>query len=316
MANGLSDLLLRGAVGLLRNRRVDCLVSSNCQIRCLVTNSTSLEKLAEKCWIFRDLTEEDVNAMRVESIRIMSDPIAIINPDESEVFRVPIPKSDRTPFQDIIWKVHGRHREYKRSAVRLIHLIMERLENEPLTRAFHIDGSFNHRAYFFVLHVWLLHRRLRVERYEGELTDDALFDFTWHIFKEWLLLKGVPEFRFFAELKHCQEYMFGLCFSLDFALQRVDILPSRIREALWANVWAGNVDPDEPHLDLMTKYVVRQLTHILHIDRDSLLSSNFVWADFSVTPDMPRQKVVPALTYVSRYAGYRPTYGSVNEVTE
>jgi len=252
--------------------------------------------------------------MRLESLKLLSDPVAIITPEESEAFLVPIPKSDRTPFQDLLWKINGRHKEYRRSALRMIYLIMERLENDALTRALHIDESFNHRAYFFILHVWMLHRRLRVEGYQGEFTDEALFDFTWHMFKEWLLLKAVPEFRFFAELKHCQEYMFGLCFSLDFSLQRADILPARIREALWANVWAGEVDPDEAYLDVATKYVVRQLSHILHMDREPLLSSNFVWADFPIYPEMPRQKVVPALAYVSRYAGYRPLANAVQEI--
>jgi len=117
--------------------------------RCLITNSTSLEKLSERFWLFRDLTEEDVASMRSESARIMEDPMSIISPIESQVFIVPIPKSDRTPIQDLIWKIYGRHKEYKRSALRMIYLIMERLENDELTQALQIDNMFNHRAYFF-----------------------------------------------------------------------------------------------------------------------------------------------------------------------
>merc|ERR1712130_1035590 len=107
-----------------------------------------------------------------------------------------------------------------------------------------------------------------------------VFENVWTIVKTWLLLKEVPEYRFNDELMHVQQYMFGCCIALDHVIERADILPARMQQCLWGNVYSGDVPKDSEGLLLLTKYVVRQLGLMLQIEQDAFRNVQFKWAEF------------------------------------
>lgn len=103
-------------------------------------------------------------------------------------------------------------------------------------------------------------------------------------------LKKVPEYRFEAELQNVQEYMFGCCVTLDKALERPDILPARVQQVLWANIYSGSVKKDSSGLTRLTKYLLRQLGLMLQLDATCFLSGSFVWADFPIPDGRPKPR--------------------------
>ena len=74
--------------------------------------------------------------------------------------------------------------------------------------------------------------------------------------------------------------MFGCCVHLDQAIERADILPAKMQQSLWANVYAGDVPKDSEGLILLTKYMIRQLSLILQIESDDFKHVRFQWAPF------------------------------------
>merc|ERR1719499_705416 len=173
-------------------------------------------------------------------------------------------------------------------------LIIERLDNEPLLAAFGIDAGFNMQVYFMILHAWLLHQRLVLEGTKAKALDEELFESCWSLVRNFMWLKKIPEYRFDAELRNVQEYMLGCCVALDKALERPDILPARLQQVLWANLYSGAVKKDADALTRLTKYCLRQLGLILQLDAEHFLAGNFVWADFPI-PDgkPPARKQLP-----------------------
>ncbi|CDJ48742.1 hypothetical protein, conserved [Eimeria brunetti] len=65
--------------------------------------------------------------------------------------------------------------------------------------------------------------------------------------------------------------------SLDQAMTEGEICPARIKEALWGNVYGGAVSFSNPHLSLLTKYVLRQLLHVLQLSDQHFFQAKFVW---------------------------------------
>lgn len=121
--------------------------------------------------------------------------------------------SIQLPLKNIFYFFYiiRKHTEYGECAWRLVHLIIERLENEEILKIFQIDESFNMKMYFYILHLWIINKRLRHEYYQGEIMNTYIFDITWRIVRDWMLLKNVPEYSFNTELLNCQEYAFGVC---------------------------------------------------------------------------------------------------------
>lgn len=107
-----------------------------------------------------------------------------------------------------------------------------------------------------------------------------VFENCWTIVKFMLVLKQVPEYRFEQELKHVQSYMFGCMVTLDQCLERADILPARMQQALWRNVYSGEVPKNSDGLILLTKYMLRQLSLVLQLEEGHFVNAQFVWADF------------------------------------
>lgn len=249
------------------------------------------------------LTEEDVNDMRKRSVVLLSDPITAISIQESRQKQVSIPQHDRTPLKNIYWKLIGSQRHASLVARRLLALALERVDLQPLRTAFHINDGFNHRFHLLILHIWIIHQRLTLEGVRGEFIDDHLFRFLMNCVHDWLWIKDTPEYRFAAEAHHCQSHIFSFCHALDNALEYIDILPAHIHQVLWHRLYEGEINPDEEYLDLLTKYVIRQWTHVLQLESKHVVEGYFTWADF---PGIPRCRVTPPFTHNFQQFGYHP----------
>lgn len=240
---------------------------------------------------------EDILHLRAMSMTIMQDPICEIRPEEAERYLV----DHEDPIGDLpawhptrmVHQVFDPFRSRKLTVVRYQKLILERLDNEPLLAAFGVDTGFNMQAYFMILHAWLLHQRLVLEGSKAKKIDEDLFEQCWNMTRSWLVLKRVPEYRFDAELQNVQEYMLGACIAMDKALERPDVLPARVQQCLWANMYSGSVKKDHRGLMRLTKYMLRQLGLILQLDSDRFLSGQFIWADFPVSDRVRKPLKLP-----------------------
>nr|CEL64816.1 TPA: DEAD-box helicase family protein, related [Neospora caninum Liverpool] len=370
----------------------------------------------------------------LESERLLKDSLlTAISPARSAKYCVPLPNEHRATFPLLFYNYFGKHRQYSSTAWKFVHLILERTEADYLHAAFSIPGGFNGRFYFFMLHLWILHKRLCLgvnhcmqaekqrkqflahrrrlwesrqteaasalessqnavsvldtnatalrsrncavkpessdtfiqksgrgddavnetkaeareteevtgsgqtrhsnevcawdqrreeEEYltrgnpllvdvekvvEGEMLDAELFKLTWDIIRDWILQKHVPEARFEFELRNCQQYAFGFFAGLDEALTDDEIYAARIKEVLWGNLYSGQVSFDDAHLNLLTKYLIRQLTHVMHIHKAYFYKASFTWADFPMSADFPAPRIVPPLAQRVHYGGYTPS---------
>ncbi|PHJ23391.1 ubiquinol-cytochrome c chaperone [Cystoisospora suis] len=388
----------------------------------------------------------------LESQRLLADSfLTAIDPATSAKYVVAIPNEHRAPLPLLIYTYITKHRHHSNTAWKFAHLILERTEAEHLIAAFKIPGGFNGRFYFYMLHLWLVHKRLclgvnrsmaaetqrnlylgqretlrrckrktvaeslvtaslgtdsccptdqenksdffglngsegslpvpllhqRVtedlsgkgtragregqqahtarqwtysselktalqtgppgsgaaalialkeleeeERYllhgrdelfdeekvvEGEMIDAALFKITWDVLKDWLQQKHIAEARFEFELRNCQQYAFGFFAGLDEAMTDDEIYAARLKEVLWGNLYSGRISFDDPHLHLLTKYTIRQLTHLMQIHKVYFYRASFSWADFPVSARFPPSRVVPPLAQRVRYGGYVPS---------
>ncbi|KAI4840425.1 ubiquinol-cytochrome-c reductase complex assembly factor 1 [Plasmodium brasilianum] len=257
--------------------------------------------------IFRYFTNEVKvydNLKIAESKTLYEDKNTKISIRESSKYAVPIPQCDRSIISSFIYRVFLKHTEYGECAWRLVHLIIERLENEEILKMFHIDESFNMKMYFYILHLWIINKRLRHENYQGEIINTYIFDITWRIVRDWMLLKNVPEYSFNAELLNCQEYAFGFLVSLDEAATNVEIFPAHLKDILWEHLYERKVKKGGDIVTELSKYSVFQMRHIFNFPSDHFLQAYFIWADFYNQKKSNRR--LPSLCQQISYGGYRP----------
>lgn len=240
---------------------------------------------------------EDILHLRAMSMTIMQDPICELPPDELSKYVVdhhdPIGSLPAWHPKKIHTQVTQPFRTRKLAVARYQDLIIERIDNEALCHAFGIDSGFNMQVYFMIIHAWLLHQRLVLEGADAKKLDEDLFETCWTLVRNWMWLKKIPEWRFDTELQNVQEYMLGCCVALDKSLDRADILPARLQQALWANIYSGSVLKDAAQLTRLTKYCLRQLGLMLQLEKDQFLTGSFVWADFPVPGDPPKRLNLP-----------------------
>ncbi|KAL8436378.1 hypothetical protein ACSSS7_001778 [Eimeria intestinalis] len=121
---------------------------------------------------FRQLGPDEFEDYRAESLELLQDTkLCFISPRQSAARELPLQTNMRTPLQDVVYRVFGRHREYPDIAWQMLHIILERVENEQLRETFGIPEGFNGSFYLLVLHLWLLHCRLC----QGKKADKSLF---------------------------------------------------------------------------------------------------------------------------------------------
>ncbi|SOV75360.1 ubiquinol-cytochrome-c reductase complex assembly factor 1, putative [Plasmodium reichenowi] len=244
------------------------------------------------------------NLKIIESKSLYEDKNTKISIRESSRYAIPIPQCDRSIISSMIYKFFLKHTEYGECAWRLVHLIIERLENEEILNLFRINESFNMKMYFYILHLWIINKRLRHEQYQGDIINTYIFDITWRIVRDWMLLKDVPEYSFNAELLNCQEYAFGFLVSLDEAANNVDIFPSLLKDILWEHLYEKKVKQCGKIVTELSKYSILQMRHIFNLSSDHFLQAYFIWADFYNQKKSNRR--LPALCQQISYGGYRP----------
>lgn len=271
-------------------------------------NSTIIIK---KCKHFRNIFRNFTSEVKVyetikitESRKLYESKDTNISIQESSKYIIPMPQCDRSLLNSFIHKIFTKHTEYGECAWRLIHLIIERLENEEVLKIFCIGDSFNMKMYFYILHLWIINKRLRHEHYQGEITNKYIFDFTWKIVRDWLLLKNIPEYTFNAELLNCQEYAFGFLVSLDEAATKEEIFPSLLKHVLWTHLYEEKVKKDGKIVSELCKYVLLQLRHIFNLSSEPFLQAYFIWADFH-QQKKPNRRLPPLCQQIT-YGGYRP----------
>lgn len=260
--------------------------------------------------LLRPNTPEDLTELREFSLSIMSDPLTQVSQEETSRYLTTMPRTDLTMVQKF-WRflIGYNNPDSEVLAYKFMCMICERLENRDLVDAFGIDDGFNMRAYFAALHAWLLHKRLILEPMLGMLVDQELFPQLFDFMEHWMVLKETPAQRFQAELKRVRTYLMAMMVCLDDALGRTDILPARIHEALFMHIYSTEgFLSDDPRITLLTKYVMRQLVHLLQMDREHFLNAEFVWAPMMAPQhglyiDSP---LIPALAYRPLYGGYFP----------
>jgi hypothetical protein len=76
--------------------------------------------------------------------------------------------------------------------------------------------------------------------------------------------------------------MVGTMIALDGAVERADILPAKVQDGLWNNIYSQEIPRDSDAVLLLTKYTVRQLSFLLQVCADDFLNVRFRWADFPV----------------------------------
>mmetsp|Transcript_33375 Transcript_33375/g.93651 ORF Transcript_33375/g.93651 Transcript_33375/m.93651 type:complete len:175 (+) Transcript_33375:2-526(+) len=173
------------------------------------------------------------------------------------------------------------------------------------------------QAYWLALHVWLLHSKQHlVQRDEGvfgsalcALVTRRLFEWQWSRIRLWLHAADVPIMSITNELQDMQEFIFGLCVALDDAFKEeaasgtlhalmmdeqefgdsaIGLAP-RVKYALWANVYSGNVPHEAPHLHELTVYLLRQRVMLEALARGSFFMCQFDWAEFPYPRSTPMQ---------------------------
>jgi len=231
------------------------------------------------------IAEEDLVHLQRMSLRIMEDPICEFPKERLEQYV----NRQKIRYPHIIERVWCSLGTQTQAATNLQEILHDRIDNKELQQDFAITESFNHQIYFMMIHLWLFHQRLILEGKDAQKLEAEIFELGWTHVKELLLRKKVPEYRFNAELKNVQEYMLGCCVALDKALERPDILPARLQQVLWSNVYNGDVPKDADFVEHLGKYVLMQLSFLLQLERDVVLTGAFKWADFPRKPQKQQQ---------------------------
>eukprot|EP00920_Eleutheroschizon_duboscqi_P019400 GHVT01045957.1.p1 GENE.GHVT01045957.1~~GHVT01045957.1.p1 ORF type:complete len:247 (+),score=59.79 GHVT01045957.1:232-972(+) len=93
---------------------------------------------------------------------------------------------------------------------------------------------------------------------------------------------------------------------LDEGLEDFDVLPARVRIVLWSHLYDCEPDPDSHAVDILTKYSLKQLKHVLQISKAHALDASFTWADFPVPGSLVRGRALPAVAQRVDFKGYVP----------
>lgn len=164
--------------------------------------------------------------------------------------------------------------------------------------------DFRMQMYWFALHVWLIHSKQHMIQ-DGEglfvsamcaVLTRRLFEWQWKLVRMWIHDTGVPAMSVTDELTDLQEYVFGLCVTLDQAwkdeaasgtetalrctdgeLQGQCGLVPLVKHVLWANVYSGTVEHDSTALHELVVYLIRQRVMLERLPRGAFFAGDFTW---------------------------------------
>ena len=213
------------------------------------------------------LTEEDVSRLAVESKRILADRICELGESEARKFLLPAQPIDDSLLGRARWALQGR----SQGTEKLFRLSLERLENRKLQDVLGVGPDFNSQLFWLFLHAWVLHGRMVV--FEDGPQEEDYFEALFRIIDHWILAKEIPRHRLTLEIANAQKHALSFCIALDVACEKPEILPARISLALNNSFPTG-------HIELLTKYTLRQASLALHLSKSHFVQGEFLWADF------------------------------------
>lgn len=139
-----------------------------------------------------------------------------------------------------------------------------------------IEESFYFRHSLIILHIWLLHHRLRSLK-NIELQKDLqehLFDRVWDDTLRRVRALGVQELSVNKYVRDTQTFSFGAAVAYDYGLSSDD---HELGSSLFRNLFAGRDEiPDEKVLS-MVKYVRDQVTNLAEHGDDDIVAGNIKW---------------------------------------
>ena len=227
---------------------------------------------------------EDLEKLKAESKRILTDPICDVSEGEARSFLLPAEPESGSLYERARWAISGR----SEATNRLFRLTIERLENRRLQAALGIGHGFNQQLFWMMLHAWVLHKRMVV--YEDGAQEEDYFEALFKVIDHWLLLKEIPRHRLTLEIANAQRHALGFCVGLDVAIEKPEILGVRVKETLKGAFFDQNPKNMEiSQIDRLTKYLIRQASFALHIPRENFLQGQFVWIDFPIQPETVRK---------------------------
>ncbi|XP_952263.1 uncharacterized protein TA13270 [Theileria annulata] len=233
--------------------------------------------------------------------RILDDPISDISVSETSKFLLPFPNCDLPRFLEVLTRPFRESYLYEPAST-MVHLCVERLENDRLTEIFDIGDGYNKRAYFLTLHVWILYRRAMIEIPEGILLKNYLLEIFYEVFRHWLRRRKVPEYLFTREYYNTQNHMIKFLLELDKSTEDEDLYPFRLSETIRVLMYENDVS--QQTLDLLVKYLLRQFFHLFNIDKRYFINAMFLWADVEPICKPARLLKRPMLQLI-KYGGYR-----------
>ncbi|UKK02048.2 hypothetical protein MACK_001402 [Theileria orientalis] len=235
------------------------------------------------------------------SNHILDDPISDITVQESSKFLIPFPNPDPPTLFETLTKPFGDGYLYEPAST-MVHLCVERLENEELTKVFDIGEGFNKRAYFLTLHIWLLYRRIEREIPEGVLLNRYLLKIFYKLIKDWLGLRQTPEFRFRGEFENTQNHMVKFIAELQKCTEDGELYPYKLSVCFKKVMYDDDVSDEV--VDLLVKYTIRQFMHLHNIDTNHLMNAMFLWGDTEEICKPARLLKRPMMQLI-KYGGYR-----------
>lgn len=156
-----------------------------------------------------------------------------------------------------------------------------------------LTEDFRAKHSMFLIHVWLVQRRLLLPDAgkEGVLVQEAMFDELWDDTTVRIRKLGVNELSLNKYLKEAQGYSFKLCMELDQAVKINDDLiankttnnsiedtPYEVMDTiggtLWRTVYAKRNEIDEEHTMELAKYVWREHQTIQKVNLNEIMLGN------------------------------------------
>jgi len=140
-----------------------------------------------------------------------------------------------------------------------------------------LEDSFYFNHSIIILHVWMLHRRLRSIENKDLQRDlqEQLFDRVWEDTTKRIRSIGVQELSVNKYVRDAQEFSFGAAWAYDQGLDAddEDALPG----ALFRNVFRSGDDIDDNKVISLSEYVYGQVEHLDSISDNDIISGNISW---------------------------------------
>eukprot|EP00943_MAST-04B_sp_MAST-4B-sp1_P007685 g7685.t1 len=150
-----------------------------------------------------------------------------------------------------------------------------------------LEDSFYFNHSIIILHVWMLHRRLRSIENKDLQRDlqEQLFDRVWEDTTKRIRAIGVQELSVNKYVRDAQEFSFGAAWAYDQGLDAddEDALPG----ALFRNVFRSGEDVDDDKVILLSEYVYEQVENLDSINDNDVISGNISWLPM---PGMDKNK--------------------------